>query len=115
MFDSAVQRIINTHGVSAIYNRTTEGTYDIESGSATNSVTSHSIKTYMKHMRSNQYNFPNLIGKEVGLFYIYADSIPFVPEVQDSIVYNSRQYKVDSVQSHSANGSIVLYRLVGVI
>lgn len=115
MFDLAVQRIIATHGVAATYKRVVEGVYDVDSGTATDTVTSYPIKTYMKHMRTNQYNFPNLIGKEVGLFYVYAESISFVPEVQDQIVFSGKQYKVDSVQMHSAGGKVILYRILGVI
>lgn len=115
MFEQAVRRILAKHGTLASYTKVTEGSYDVETGTASSTSTTYQLRMYMKHMRANQYNFPNLIGKEVGLFYLNAIDLPFVPKVQDYITFNGNRYKVDSVQSHSAEGKIILYRMIGIM
>lgn len=114
-FIRATAAAIDRHGSMISYDSIQEGTYDVNSGSVTSSTTNYAIKAYMKHIKANQFNYPNLIGKEAGLFYVLAYGLAFVPEAQDLITFNGKTYKVDSVQSHSANSQIVLYRIMGVI
>jgi hypothetical protein len=115
MFKQSVEYILSRQGILSTYTRVVEGVYDVETSSVTNTSTNYTVKMYMKHQRANQYNFPNLIGKEVGLFYISAASLPFTPEPQDLITFNGKVYKIDSVQSHSADGQVILHRILGVI
>ncbi len=114
-FIKATSAAIDRHGISATYKTVTEGTYNVETSSTTNTETSYTIKMYMKQIRENQFSYPNLVGKEAGLFYILGYNLAFNPSVKDVIVYNGTTYTVDSVQSHSANGQIVLYRVLGVV
>jgi hypothetical protein len=114
-FIRATAAAIDRHGSMISYTSVQEGTYDVNTGSVVSTNTSYSIKSYMKHIRATQFNYPNLIGKEAGLFYILAYGLAFIPDVQDTILFNSKTYKVDSVQSHLANSQIVLYRIMGVV
>lgn len=111
MTESAIIR----HGTACTYISKTTGEYDIETGTVLNAEKEYTVKIYKKHIKANQYNFPNLIGKDIALFYIGALNIKFKPQVQDIIVFDSVSYKVDSIQAHSANGAVVLYRVVGVV
>lgn len=111
----ATARAIDRHGTAATYRVITEGAYDIESDSVTNTETDYSVKMYMKHIKATQFNYPNMIGKESGLFYILAYNLGFTPSPADLIVFGSKTYKVDSVQSHSASGQIVLYRVLAAV
>lgn len=115
LFIKATASAIDRHGLSSTYKVITEGAYDVNTGSATNTETSYTVKMYMKHIKANQFNYPNLIGKTAGLFYILAYGLAFVPTATDLIVYDGKTYKVDSVQSHAAGGSTVLYRVLAVV
>ena len=115
VFAKATSEAIERNGLSSTYKSVTQGTYDVNAGSVTNTETSYTVKIYMKNLNVNQFNYPNLIGKDTGIFYLYAGGLAFVPKPQDLIIFNSKTYKVDSVQSHAAQGSIVLYRIIGVV
>jgi len=110
----AAKRAVNQHGLTSSYISVQEGAYNIETGSTTNTETTYSVKMYKKHIRASQYNYPNLIGRDAGIFYLVNDSLAFVPSVRDKIVYGTDTYQVDSIQSHVALGAVVLYRIVAV-
>ena len=107
-------KAINTHGKTCSYVIVTEGTYDIETGSTTNTETSHSVKMYKKHIRASQYNFPNMIGRDSALFYLANNNLGFVPAVKDKITIDSITYTVDSITEHAADGLVILYKILTV-
>lgn len=111
-FNKAVKNAILRHGTMGTYSVQLEGVYDLESGTTTNTATNYSLKMYMKQYIANQYNFPNLIGKETGMFYIAAEGLSFVPSTNDYITFNAKTYRVQSVMKHSAEGSMILYRII---
>jgi hypothetical protein len=113
-FQTATHRAISTHGIDCTYTRNTTETYDPSTGSVTNTSLSVNVKAYKKHIRATQYNYPNLVGRDSAMFYIYAEDISFVPVANDIITWQSQKYTIDSVQSHEAFGEIILYRLVAV-
>lgn len=113
-FQAATQRAISTHGVDCTYTRNTTETYDPVTGNVSSTASSVTVKAYKKHIRATQYNYPNLVGKDSAMFYIYADDVVFVPVPNDVITWQSQKYTIDSVQSHEALGAIILYRLVAV-
>lgn len=110
----ATASAIDRHGITATYKAVSEGAYDIQTGSTTNTETTYSVKMYMKQIKATQFNYPNLIGKESGLFYVLAYGLAFAPAVNDFIVYAGTTYKVDSIQKHTAGSDIVLYRILAV-
>lgn len=114
-FEQSVIKLINKHGITSKYISVAEGVYDIETSSVTLTETEYSVKIYMKHIRANQFNYPNLVGKDTGLFYIATSALPVKPEPRDRIEFNSKIYRVESVQTHAANGAIILYRILGVV
>lgn len=113
-FAQSAMRLIHRHGLRSTYTSVTTGTYNIETGGVTNISSNFSIVMYMKHVKTSQFNYPNLIGKEVGLFYVVAADLNILPKTQDTITYNSKTYTVHSFQSHAALGSVVLYRIIAV-
>jgi hypothetical protein len=112
LFLSATSRAIARHGVDCTYTSFVQGAYDPETGSATKTETNTQIKAYPKQEISNQYHYPNLIGKEIVRFYLLAGTI--VPKINDYITLNSVRYTIDNFQSHQASGEIILYRIVAV-
>ena len=105
-------KAINTHGKTCSYIKVTEGSYNIETGSTTNTETSQSVKMYKKHIRANQYNFPNMIGRDSALFYLANNNLGFVPANKDKITIDSVTYTVDSITEHAADGLVILYKIL---
>lgn len=113
-FQAATQRAIDTHGKNCTYTRNSTESYDPVTGTVTNTSSSVTVKAYKKHIRATQYNYPNLVGRESAMFYIYAEDIVFIPVPNDAITWQTQKYTIDSVQSHEAFGAIILYRLIAV-
>lgn len=113
-FINLTKQALKAHGKLATYIRVSSGVYDIETGKSTNSDTSYSIQMYKKHIRANQYNFPNLVGKDSAIFYVSATDITFVPNMRDKIVFDNVTYTIDSYMEHAAGGQVVLIKLIGV-
>jgi len=115
LFIRATASAIDRHGIVATYKVVSEGAYNVNTGTTTNTETSYSIKMYMKQIKANQFNYPTLIGKESGMFYILAYNLAFVPSSNDLITYDGVTYKVDSVQKHNTGSSVVLYKVLAVV
>lgn len=111
---SAAIKAINTHGKTCTYSVVTEGTYNIENGSTVNTETSYSVKMYKKHIRANQYNFPSMVGRDSALFYLVNSNLTFTPSVKDKITIDSTTYTVDSITEHTADGLLILYKILTV-
>jgi hypothetical protein len=113
-FLQAAKQAINLHGQSCTYIQVTTADYDVETGSSTTTETSVVIKAYKKHIRANQFSYPNLIGKDAILVYVIADSITSLPTANDKVTFGTETYQVDQWQEHIALGQVVLYRISAV-
>lgn len=111
---SQVDQMILRHGKSCTYKVVTEGVYDPETSSVTNTEEEYTVSLYPRHVKANQFNYPNLIGKDICFFYLSAWNLSFKPTSGDYIEIDSDVYKVESVQKHSALGSVELYKILGV-
>ena len=105
--------MIDLHGLELEYRSKINSVYDVETGSTTETINSFYVNMYPKNIQANQMHYPSLIGKTVCMFYVLANPL-FTPKLQDVVIYNSSEYTIDSIQSHVASGSLVLYRLIGV-
>lgn len=114
-FIQATAYAIDRHGTICTYSVITEGAYNIDTGSTTNTKTDYIQKMYLKHIKASQFNYPNLIGRESAVFYILAYGLAFIPTAKDTITSGTKVFTVDSVQSHQAAGQIVLYRVVAAV
>lgn len=112
-FLKATISAINRNGVEMIYTANARVVDEIE-GTVINTTTDHTLKIYPKHTQANQYNHPALIGKEVIVFYIANNSLPFTLKVSDSITYNGNVYRINSYQEHVAHGLVCMYKALGV-
>lgn len=108
----AAKRAIDSHGRSATYTSVTEGAYNIETSATTNTEAAHTVTLFRKRINVNQYNYPNLINRDVSEFYLCNDSLSFTPAIRDFITYDSTIYIVDSIRPYEALGDIVLYKIV---
>ena len=107
-------KALNQHGKNCTYTIVQEGAYDVETGSTTNTETSYTIKMYKKHIRANQYNFPNMIGRDSALFHLANNNLAFVPAVKDKITIDSITYTIDSITEYAADGIVILYKILSV-
>lgn len=112
MFLQEVKQLINLHGVTITYVTVTEGAYNIETGSVTNTETSTSFKAYPKRIRATQFNYPNLIGRTVFELLVPADALATVPRFQDKISMNSEYFTVESTSTITAEGSACLLMIL---
>lgn len=113
-FLASAKRSIDRHGQNMSYLSVVEGQYNIETGSVTNSETAYTVKMYKKHIRANQYNYPNLIGQDAALFYLVNSGLTFTPAVRDKIVVDSVTYVIDNIVEHRTNAKIVMYKMLAV-
>lgn len=113
--DQTVKQMINLHGINCIYTSVITGEYDLATGTVTNNSSNYNVKMYMRHLKQNQFSYPDLVGKDAAMFYVSATDLVITPKVQDLIVYAGKTYKVDSFQSHAALGSVLMYRIIGVV
>lgn len=113
-YDQVVDEFIRTQGISCTYKKTTLGSFDTNTMMASSTTVDHIIKVYPKQIRATKYYLPNLIGKEITMFYIRATNSGFVPDLKDTIIYNSKTYLVDSYSEHVADGAILLYKVIAV-
>lgn len=107
-----IMKAINLHGKTCSYLKVTEGSYDVETGSTSNTETTYSVKMYKKHIRATQYNYPSLIGRDSALFYLANNALSFVPKPKDKIVIDTITYTVDSITEHSADSLVILYKIL---
>ncbi len=113
-FLQSTVKLIDLHGQQMTYVAVTEGTYNIETGSTTNTDTNYTVKMYKRHIRANQYNYPSLIGQDAALFYLANNKLTFIPAIRDKIMVDLNTYTIDSITEHRANGIIVMYKLLAV-
>lgn len=112
LFLKAAKDLVNKHGVSSTFTVITEGVYNADTLSTTNTTVNHTVKLFKNHIKTSQYSYPNLIGKEVAEFYLVNDSLAFVPNVRDLIVNSGTTFTVENIQEHSGNGIVVMYTIV---
>ena len=113
-FIQAAKELIGTHGISVTYITVTEGEYNSDTGSVTNTETETTITSYPKRFTANQYNQPHLISKEAMEWLIAASDVSVKPSSQDKIKRNTTVYNVDSVKEVIAQGVPVLYKVITV-
>jgi hypothetical protein len=111
-FIDSAKYLVHMHGVQIVYSSITTGSYNIETGTTTNTSVDTTLTAFPKTIRANSYNYPNLIGKTVLEFIIVATDIATAPKTLDTLSYASETYTVDSVRAHAAQGAVVIYKVV---
>lgn len=109
----ATKRALQRHGQNLTYSSIAR-VVDPILGSATETLTSTTLKIYPEPIQANQWNFPTLVGKQTVMFYLAADGLTFTPKPSDEITYQGEVYRINSFQSFTAHGKTILYKLLGV-
>lgn len=113
-FLQAAKEAIHRNGKVCNYVRVSASVYNIETASTTETTTSYAVEMYEKHIKTSQVNYPNLIGKQVSMFYLAADAIPFVPAIKDHIDFSGTRFTIDSFSEHMAHGQVIMYKIIAV-
>lgn len=106
------KRNVYREGVSITFVTVTEGTYDSDTGSVTNTETETIVIGYPKNVKVNSYNYPNLIGKEVTEWLVVASDLSTKPNPQYKVKRGSTVYSVHSVVEIVAQGEPVLFKVL---
>lgn len=111
-FLQAAIRQIARHGVLVNYITVTEGAYDVETGTTVNTESTVTFKAFPKRLKITQFNYPNLIGKQVIEFLVAGNSLTSLPKPQDKVLYLTDTYTVDSHIAYTALGDICLFKIL---
>jgi hypothetical protein len=106
------KRNIYREGINVTFITVTEGTYNSDTGTVTNTETETIVKGYPKRVTANTYNYPNLIGKEATEWLVVASDLPGKPNPQDKMKRGSTVFTVDSVKEIIAMGEPVIYKVL---
>jgi hypothetical protein len=107
------KRALDRHGLDLVYTKTVRTVDPIEA-TVSEVCYNYTLKIYPKPVQVNQYNYPTLVDKQVVMFYLAADGLPFEVQPSDRITYQGDVYRVNSFQAHTAHGKVILYKLLGV-
>lgn len=111
-FMKASERLIHRHGRPIVYTQIQKVVDKIQ-GTVVQTKTNHTVRMYPKSVKVSQYNYPDLIGKSVVIFYVVVKDVSFTPAMNDSITLDGKVYTVRSYDSHEALGENCVYRITG--
>ncbi len=111
-FILASKELIYKNGVDVTFVTVTEGAYDSDTGSVTNTEVETTVKGYPKNVKANTFNYPNLVGKEATEWLVVASDLSTIPTPQDKVKRGSKVYSVDSVRDIVAEGESVIYKVL---
>lgn len=106
------KRNIYREGINVTFITVTEGTYNSDTGTVTNTETETVVKGYPKRVTATSYNYPNLVGKEATEWLVVASDLPGKPNPQDKMKRGSTVFTVDSVKEIIAMGEPVIYKIL---
>jgi hypothetical protein len=113
-FIKAAKELIYPNGISITYSSVTTGAYDVESGSVTSTTVETTLKAFPKTLKTSQYSYPNLIGKNVSEWLVVAPDLPSTPKPLDKILKGTEVHTVETYSEHVAEGQLVLYKIIAV-
>lgn len=112
-FEVMTDAFIKRHGLWMILKKVGPVVFNETTLISTATETDHDIKSYPKHVTATPHNYPNLIGKDVVMFYI-GSSCEVFPEELDIMLYDDKRYVIDKIQKHMAFGKVLLYRCLAI-
>ncbi len=70
MHKRAAVQLVKQHGLCSIYKQVTEGEFDIETQTTTNTEKQYKVILFKNHFKASQFHFPNLVGKDAAEFLL---------------------------------------------
>lgn len=112
LFKKAAIDAVNRNGRILTYTEITR-TVDKITGKVIENKVDFPVKMYPRSVKATQYNFPDLIGKEVITFYLAVNSLPFTPKMNDVITKDGKIFTIRFYDFHEAHGENCLYKITG--
>lgn len=113
-FLKSTHNLIGRHGVPITITKEEGSIRDPVSGKLIKAKTDYNIpKAYPLQIKATQYNYPNLIGKDVVMFYVPGDQIT-IEHLSMKVIYKGKTFDVTDVQETISHGEVVLYRVLAV-
>ena len=113
-FIISANELINAHGSVVTYSAVTDGTYDSNTGTVTNTEVTTSIKAYPKRITATPYNYPSLVDKQLTQFLIAGNALASKPKTNDKVTLGTDVYTVNQVQEITADNIVCLYRCLSI-
>lgn len=110
-FLRAAKRAINSNGIDSQYKLKSQPVYNVETGASSQTETTINLKLFPKAVKVSQFNYPNLVGKEVIRFIALGD-FGAVPSTDDTIIFAGNTYSIESFSEHYAGSAVVLYQIL---
>lgn len=108
------KKLVYQHGVDVSYVKVTEGVYDVNTSSITNTESTSTIKAFPKKLKISSYSYPDLVGKVATEFIIVSQDLASDPDTQDKIIFNQETLTVYSFTTHYAEQQKVIYKVIAV-
>lgn len=106
------KRNIYREGIDVTFVAVTEGTYNSDTGTVTNTEVETTVKGYPKRVTATSFYLPNLISKDLTEWLVVASDLPSKPNPQDKMKRGSTVFTVDSVKEIIAQGDPVIYKIL---
>jgi hypothetical protein len=111
-FITSAKRLIYRQGTGIDYVNVTTGVYNVETGTVGNAEVTTTVIAFPKRVKVNNFNYPNLVGKEVLEFLVVCKDLPSSPRTSDKIKYKGNTYAVESYNEVMARGELVIYKII---
>ena len=115
-FATKTKRLVDKAGKQITYRRVTDGVYDINTGTVSNTETSTTCKAFKVKASLSETQSPNMVGKDLSVFLVAGLDLSFVPAANDFIDYSdlTENYTVQvlDVKEHWAGDLVSMWRLV---
>lgn len=113
-FQKSVKKLIYRHGTDVTFTRVIEGDYDPETSQVVNTEISTSLKAYPKQIRTNQFNYPDLVNKTVVEFLMLGTDLTTEPMPLDKIVMHGETYTIKNNLTIDTYGEATLFKALSV-
>lgn len=113
-FIHTTKHLITRNGVPVQLVEVVEGEYDVETGSTVNTEKITNAVAFPRRLRVNQYNYPDLIDKEVVEFIFAAQELGKEPQPNDRIIWDGVHFFVKRCETNTGHNQPLLYRAISV-
>lgn len=108
-FINSAKKLIYRHGITVVFTKVIEGNYDSNTGSVVNTEITTPVVAYPEDVIVNQYNFPNLINREVTKYLVVSSDLGYKPEPNDKITNGTSVSTILTVKDIVARNESVIY------
>lgn len=109
---NVVKQQIQREGVTVTYSSTTQGVYNPETSTVTNSTSQTVLKAFPAVCTFSEQQNPNLVGVASKAFLMTSTDLLSKPKPNDEILQGTDKYTVKIVKEHWGSGVLCMYRVL---